>query len=79
MIRRRDTGPLRIVPPVAPAPPTATGVSSTDPDLAIAREAMRRAPEIRAERVATLRQRIAAGTYHVPDAVLARCLLTRET
>ncbi len=46
-----------------------------DADFVQAHEAVRRAPEVRAERIAILRQRIAAGTYYVPDALLARRIL----
>jgi flagellar biosynthesis anti-sigma factor FlgM len=44
-------------------------------ELSLAREAIRQAPETRPERIAALRQRIEAGTYHVPDALLAHRLL----
>ena len=46
-----------------------------DADFVQAHEAVRQAPEVRAERIAVLRQRIAAGTYYVPDALLARRIL----
>jgi negative regulator of flagellin synthesis FlgM len=41
-------------------------------ELSLAREAARQAPDVRAERVAALRQQIAAGTYHVSDDLLAQ-------
>ena len=38
-------------------------------------DAVKRAPDIRAERVAALRQRIQAGDYYVPDDLLATKIL----
>ncbi len=46
-----------------------------DSNFVRAYETVRQAPEVRAERVAILRQRIAAGTYSVPAALLARRLM----
>ena len=44
-------------------------------ELSLAHAAARQAPEVRAERVAALREQIAAGSYHVPDALLADKLM----
>jgi flagellar biosynthesis anti-sigma factor FlgM len=70
----------RVPPPLSAAPttarPAARAVSTDTAALAtLAVAATRQAPEIRAERVAALRQRIAAGAYRIPDAVLAQKLL----
>lgn len=46
-------------------------LSLSDRAFFYAREAVRRAPEVRAERIASLRQRIADGSYYVPDSLLA--------
>ncbi len=46
-----------------------------DSNFVRAYETVRQAPEVRAERVARLRQRIAAGAYSVPAALLARRLM----
>ena len=46
-----------------------------DSDVVHAYEIVRREPAVRGERVARLRQRLAAGTYVVPAALLARRLL----
>ncbi len=46
-----------------------------DSDFVRAYETVRQAPAVRAERVTGLRQRIAAGTYSVPTALLARRLM----
>ncbi len=79
-----DTGPLRLVPPPAdaaehvpsrPAGEPRSFLPLADADFVQAHAAVRQAPEVRAERVAILRQRIAAGTYYVPDALLARRIL----
>jgi negative regulator of flagellin synthesis FlgM len=43
--------------------------------LSQAREAMQQVPDVRAERVASLRAEIEAGTYQVPVAALTRHLL----
>lgn len=43
--------------------------------LSLALQAVHRAPEVRAERVAALQQRIAAGAYRVPDSLLAQKLV----
>lgn len=50
-------------------------LSLSDREFVYAREAVGRAPEVRAERVAILRQRIADGAYYVPDSILAGRLL----
>ena len=85
-----DTGLLRLVPPPSdameqlPSLPAGERPPACDPrsllpladaDFVQAHEAVRQAPEVRAERVAILRQRIAAGTYYVPDTLLARRIL----
>ena len=46
-----------------------------DTDFVRAYETVRQAPEVRAERVARLRQHIAVGTYSVPTTLLARRLM----
>jgi anti-sigma28 factor (negative regulator of flagellin synthesis) len=67
------------VPPALNAQPTraADGAVGADDaalvDVVVA--AACQAPEIRAERVAALRDRIAAGAYRIPDAMLAQKLL----
>jgi flagellar biosynthesis anti-sigma factor FlgM len=43
--------------------------------LAAARDAVQHAPDVRAEKVDAIKQRITDGTYHVPANVLARKLL----
>ena len=84
MTNRIDTGPLRLVPPPSdamgqllsrPAGEPRSFLPLADGDFVQAQEAVRQAPDVRAERVAILRQRIAAGTYYVPDALLARRIL----
>jgi anti-sigma28 factor (negative regulator of flagellin synthesis) len=70
---------LRVPPPLNARPTTrpADGAAGADDaalvDVAVA--AARQAPETRAERVAALRDRIAAGAYRIPDAMLAQKLL----
>jgi anti-sigma28 factor (negative regulator of flagellin synthesis) len=44
-------------------------------DLPRAQAAIRQTPEVRAERVAALRSRIASGAYYIPDSLLAQKLL----
>jgi flagellar biosynthesis anti-sigma factor FlgM len=71
---------LRVPPPLGAAPttarPAATAASMDTATLSsLALTAARRAPEIRAERVTALRERIAAGAYRIPDALLAQKLL----
>ena len=43
--------------------------------LAAAREAVQQAPDVRAEKVDAIKQRVTDGTYNVPASVLARKLL----
>jgi flagellar biosynthesis anti-sigma factor FlgM len=67
--------------PSTPAPeplPADGGTDAADLASTIARvqAVARQTPDVRAERVAALRRRIAAGTYRVPDAVLAKALRT---
>lgn len=60
----------------APAPGSErVALSLSDRAFFYAREAVGRAPEVRAERIAILRQRIADGSYYVPDSVLAGRIL----
>ncbi|MCC6628068.1 MAG: flagellar biosynthesis anti-sigma factor FlgM [Chloroflexi bacterium] len=54
------------------APPSA----ALTREVRLACEATRAAPDVRAARVAAVRQRIAAGAYRIPDALLAERLLT---
>lgn len=53
----------------------ATTVSARARELSLALTAARQAPDIRAERVSALQQRLAAGTYHVPNSLLAQKML----
>jgi negative regulator of flagellin synthesis FlgM len=70
-------------PAAAPAVNAAAGKPAVDQaslstrarELSLAREAARQAPDVRADRVAALRQQIAAGTYHVSDDLLAQKIL----
>jgi negative regulator of flagellin synthesis FlgM len=50
-------------------------VSARGRELAKAQQAVEDAPDVRADRVADIKQRIADGTYNVPADVLARKLL----
>jgi negative regulator of flagellin synthesis FlgM len=50
-------------------------ISDQARELALAQAAVRNSPDVRAARVAELRQRVATGDYHVPVAALARKLL----
>ncbi|TME26406.1 MAG: flagellar biosynthesis anti-sigma factor FlgM [Chloroflexi bacterium] len=46
--------------------------------LASAREVVQQAPDVREQKVADIKQRVADGTYSVPSHVLARKMLTTE-
>ena len=63
----------------ATASPPAGGdrlaISDRARELAQAQAAVRNSPDVRAARVAELRQRVASGDYHAPVAELARKLL----
>jgi negative regulator of flagellin synthesis FlgM len=50
-------------------------VSARGRELAKAQQAVDAAPDVRADKVADIKQRIADGTYHVSADVLARKLL----
>ncbi|HLH25569.1 MAG TPA: flagellar biosynthesis anti-sigma factor FlgM [Chloroflexota bacterium] len=50
-------------------------VSARGRELANAQQAVDAAPDVRADKVADIKQRLADGTYHVPADVLARKLL----
>ena len=66
--------------PAAPAPPTdGVSLSSEARSLAASRRAVETAPEVREDRVAELKQRIARGEYDVPADVLARKLLKKTS
>ena len=73
--RRLPRPPAAARPNRRPACDPRSFLPLADADFVQAHEAVRQAPEVRAERVAVLRQRIAAGTYYVPDALLARRIL----
>jgi flagellar biosynthesis anti-sigma factor FlgM len=59
------------------APDHGTGRTLSDSarSLAAAREAVRQAVDVREQRVADIRQRVADGTYAVPSRLLARKML----
>ena len=64
--------------PQTPAPaasPDSVSVSSEARSLAASRRAVESAPDVREDRVAELKQRVARGEYDVPADVLARDLL----
>lgn len=50
-------------------------ISDRSRELARARQAVEDAPDVRADRVAEIKQRIADGTYDVPAELLAQKLL----
>jgi negative regulator of flagellin synthesis FlgM len=54
-------------------------LSSEARSLATSRRAVEAAPDVREDRVAELKQRIARGEYNVPPDVLARKLLKKTT
>jgi flagellar biosynthesis anti-sigma factor FlgM len=65
--------------PAAPAvSPDSVSLSSEARALAASRRAVESAPDVREDRVAELKQRIARGEYDVPADVLARKLLKRD-
>ena len=67
-------------PPAAPAAASdSVSISSEARVLAASRRAIEAAPEVRADRVAELKQRIARGEYEVPADVLARKLLEKTS
>jgi negative regulator of flagellin synthesis FlgM len=68
-------GPAAPAAAAKPVPQDQASLSARARELSLARQAARQAPEVRAERVAALRQRIAAGAYHVPDSLLAQKLV----
>jgi flagellar biosynthesis anti-sigma factor FlgM len=53
-------------------------VSDSARSLASAREAVQNAPDVREQKVADIKQRVADGTYSVPARVLARKMLPTE-
>jgi flagellar biosynthesis anti-sigma factor FlgM len=57
------------------AQPDSVSISPEARARAANRQAVEVAPEVRAERIAELKQRIASGEYSVPADVLARDLL----
>jgi negative regulator of flagellin synthesis FlgM len=73
-------------PPAPPPPPAAPPAVPTDSltisdearSLAVTRQAVESAPDVRAERVAALKQALANGTYDVPAESLARAILRSE-
>jgi hypothetical protein len=74
---RGGTGRLMLLaaePPRLPVPPTPS-TTIDQAELAAALTIVRRTAEIRAERVAVLQARIKAGTYYVPDSLLAQRML----
>lgn len=60
-----------------PSAPRQDGIelSATARDVHAARAAVAKLPDVREERVASLKAALAAGTYHVPSAALAQKLL----
>ena len=69
------TGPAALAPTTPPEGGDRVALAARARELSLAREAARQAPDSRVERVAALRQRIADGTYRVPDNLLAQKLL----
>jgi negative regulator of flagellin synthesis FlgM len=66
--------------PAGPAAsPDTVSLSSEARSLAANRRAVEAAPDVREDRVADLKQRIARGEYEVPADVLARKLLEKTT
>jgi flagellar biosynthesis anti-sigma factor FlgM len=65
-----------VAPP--PAPVDSVSISSEARALAANRQAVDAAPDVRADRVAELKQRIASGEYSVPASVLARKLIEHD-
>jgi flagellar biosynthesis anti-sigma factor FlgM len=70
----------RATPQPAASAPAADSVSlsSEARSLAASRRAVESAPEVREDRVAELKQRIASGEYDVPADALARKMLKRD-
>jgi negative regulator of flagellin synthesis FlgM len=64
--------------PVRPERSDTLELSARARELLRARLAVEQAPEVRAERVAAIRQQLAAGTYAVSPEQLARKLLGRS-
>ena len=65
--------------PAAPADSSdSVSISSEARSLAANRRAVEDAPDVRADRVADLKRRIASGEYSVPADALARDLLKRD-
>jgi negative regulator of flagellin synthesis FlgM len=66
--------------PAGPAAsPDTVSLSSEARSLAANRRAVEAAPDVREDRVADLKQRIARGEYDVPADVLARKMLEKTT
>jgi flagellar biosynthesis anti-sigma factor FlgM len=66
-------------PPAAPAAaPDSVSISSEARALAATRQALEAAADVREDRVADLKQRIARGDYDVPADTLARALLDKN-
>jgi negative regulator of flagellin synthesis FlgM len=64
-----------------PAPPGGTVVDLSDQARALAQayQAVKAAPDVRADKVAALAAQIAAGTYHVAPEAVAQKLLGGKT
>jgi negative regulator of flagellin synthesis FlgM len=60
------------------ASPDSVSLSSEARSRAANRRAVESAPEVREDRVAEIKQRIASGEYEVPAHVLARKMLKRD-
>ena len=62
-------------PPAAPVPGDSVSISEEARALAKARQVVESAPDVRAAKVAAVKQRLADGTYEVPADDLARAML----
>jgi negative regulator of flagellin synthesis FlgM len=47
--------------------------------LSAARDAVQRAPDVREQKVADIKQQISDGTYHVPARLVARKMLDQQS
>ena len=69
---------LRRTDGVSDGSPDTVSLSSSADDFRVAMEALTKAPDVRADRVADLQQRIQSGGYQTPIADLTEKLLDRR-
>jgi flagellar biosynthesis anti-sigma factor FlgM len=72
---RRPAATTPAATPMGPTSAASASLSVQAREMSQALEAVRRAPDIRTERIAALKERVLAGTYRVPEALLAQKML----